>query len=149
MRNLSHDEIAHLLAGSHQAVLSVSRKERGPIAIPMSFLFEDGSFKMITSADSQHGRLMVGEGRASLTVHAEQNEPTLITQWYVFAEGPVRFTDENPEPILRRILVKDRGIEHIEGWMARATATVLPVAVLEPERLSGYMGENDLSEKDR
>ena len=149
MKTLTDDEITRLLSESHQAVLSVSRESRGPIAVPMSFLYEEGLFKMITYPGSQHGKLMQEHGRASLTVHDEQNDPTLITQWYVFAEGPIWFTEEDPEPLLRGILVKDRGREHIEEWMKQSMATVGPVAILRPERLSGYWGTSRITPKDR
>ena len=115
----------------------------------MSILYEDGLFKMITSPYSQHGRLIRERGRASLTIHHEQNEPELITQWYVFAEGPVRFTEDDPEPLLRKILRKDRGPEHLEEWTEKAMVSVEPVAVLDPIRLSGYWGANELSAKRR
>lgn len=144
MRRLSDTEIEIYLAGSHQAVLSLSRAKRGPVAIPMSFLFEDSRFWIITSPDSDHGRLMRSAGRATLTVHEEDNQPRTITQWYVTAEGPIQFVDTDPAALLRSILEKDRGTEFVDEWFTQSIQSVLPVAVLAPERLAGYIGVSRL-----
>ncbi|HSF86274.1 MAG TPA: hypothetical protein VLG28_11560, partial [Acidimicrobiia bacterium] len=107
-------------------------------AVPMSYHFGDGTFWMVTSPESLHGRLMVRRGRATMTVQFERCDGRSVHQWYVMAEGPVRFTDVDPLPHVRRILAKDRGAAHVDEWTAAAPAPGFLVAVLEPERLSGY-----------
>ncbi|MGD2060651.1 MAG: pyridoxamine 5'-phosphate oxidase family protein [Acidimicrobiia bacterium] len=137
-------EIARCLAGPWQAVLSVSRQDRGPLAVPMSYLYRDGEFLMITSPDSQHGRMMTTEGRATITVHHDEVSPGSVEQWYVTAEGRIRFTDEHPGELLRSILLKDRGPEFLEEWVRQSLPNATSVAVLEPERISGFYGVSRL-----
>lgn len=132
------ERIAERLGGSLQAVLSLSRTNRGPVAVPMSYHFTDGSFWMVTSPESLHGRLMIHRGRATMTVQHDACDGRVVDQWYVIAEGPVRFTDEDPHPHVRRILAKDRGAAHVDEWAAASPAPGFQVAVLEPARLSGY-----------
>ncbi len=144
MRPMNQAEIARCLAGPWQAVLSVSRQDRGPLAVPMSYLYRDGAFLMITSPDSQHGRLMTTAGRATITVHHDEISPGFVEQWYVTAEGPVRFTDEHPEELLRSIMLKDRGPEFLEQWVRQSLPTATSVAVLDPERISGFFGVSRL-----
>ena len=70
MGAMEPERIAELLEGPLQAVLSVSRRDRGPVAVPMSYHFGDGTFWMVTSPESLHGRLMVRRGRATVTASA-------------------------------------------------------------------------------
>lgn len=144
MREMTRDEIAECLAGSHQAVLSLSRDERGPIAIPMSYLYRDGRFWMITSPETDHGRLMSRNRRASITIHYDVVSGRRVEQWYVTAEGPVEFTNEDPEPFLRAIMEKDRGPALADEWTAHSLPAATIVAVLNPEKLTGYLGVSTL-----
>ena len=148
MRRMTDEEIAGHLAGSHQAVLSVNRDMRGPLAVPMSFLFADGRFAMVTSADSLHGRLMRSERRATLTIHDEAYPPGAVRQWYVMAEGPVAFSDDDAEPIVRAIIAKDRPGPDAAAWTERAIAGATQVAVLTPDTISGFAFEDSLSPSD-
>jgi nitroimidazol reductase NimA-like FMN-containing flavoprotein (pyridoxamine 5'-phosphate oxidase superfamily) len=141
---MSTQEIAERLAGPHQAVLSLSRVEHGPIAVPMSYLHRDDRFWMITSPDSQHGSLMRANGRATLTIHHDDVGARVVEQWYVTTEGPILFVDDDPEPLLRAILAKDRGAALVEEWTAQSLPTTTKVAVLTPQRLAGYIGVSRL-----
>ncbi len=138
MRSMSASEIDQRLAGPLQAVLSVSRINSGPLAVPMSYVYADQEFRMITSPDSQHGRVMRKTGRATMTIHHDEVGHRTVEQWYVMAEGPIRFTDDDPAPLLRAILVKDRGTRFGDEWTAQMLDNVTTMAVLIPERLSGY-----------
>ncbi len=146
MQRMADAEIEAHLAAPHQAVLSVNRDMRGPLAVPMSFLFRDGAFFMVTSPDSLHGRLMRSEGRATLTIHHEEYPPGRVSQWYIVAEGPVSFTNEDPEPIVRAVIAKDRPAADAPAWAARAAATATSVARLDPTSLSGHVFEAALDE---
>lgn len=145
MRAMTPAEITKRLAGPHQAVLSLSRVERGPLAVPMSYFHRDGHFWMITSPDSQHGKLMRRNGRATVTIHHDVVDGRVVEQWYVTAEGPIEFVDDDPEALLRAIMAKDRGERFADEWTAQSLPSVTTVAVLTPQRLAGYLGESRLS----
>jgi len=51
----------------------------------MSYHFTDGSFWMVTSPDSLHGRLMARRGRGTMTVQFEAGDGRRVYQWYVIA----------------------------------------------------------------
>jgi nitroimidazol reductase NimA-like FMN-containing flavoprotein (pyridoxamine 5'-phosphate oxidase superfamily) len=138
MDSLSLERIVELLDGPHQAVLSVSRTDKGPIAVPISYLFDGSRFVMVTSPSSLHGRILGKTGRATLTIQYEQCDGRTVYQWYVVAEGPVAFTDENPAPLIRSILAKDRGEEHADEWTIGGPPSNVKVTELVPVRLSGY-----------
>ena len=144
MSRLTEAQIAQYLAGPYQAVLSVNRDMRGPLAVPMSYLFEEGRFLIVTASDSLHGRLMRSTGRATLTIHAEEYPPGRLRQWYVTAEGPVVFTSRDPAPVVRAIIAKDRPPDDAEAWSERAVATMTQLAVLTPTSLDGHVFESSL-----
>lgn len=145
MGRLSEERIHDLLQGPHQAVLSVGRADKGPVAVPMSFFFDGERFSMVTSPTSLHGRLMTRAGRATLTIQYEQVDAGSVHQWYVMAEGPVEFTGADPTPHVRAILAKDRGPDHVDAWRAAEPALDARVAELVPERISGYEFRETLS----
>ena len=138
MDRMSPERIAEVLNGPLQAILAVNRADKGPLAIPMSYLFEGHRFVMVTSPDTVHGRLMLRHGRGTITVQFEACDGRSVHQWYVIAEGPVRFTEEDPRPFVRRILSKDRGESYADEWTARMGADDDTVAELLPARMSGY-----------
>jgi len=138
MTAMEAERMAQLLGGPHQAVLSVSRRDRGPVAVPMSYHFTDGAFYLVTSPDSVHGGLMSRTGRATMTVQFEACEGRTVDQWYVMGEGPIGFTNLDPRPHIRTILAKDRGADNVDEWTAAQPAPGVKVAVLQPERISGY-----------
>jgi nitroimidazol reductase NimA-like FMN-containing flavoprotein (pyridoxamine 5'-phosphate oxidase superfamily) len=138
MDSLSVERLGELLSGPHQAVLSVGRPDKGPIAVPMSYLFESDRFFMVTSPSSVHGRAMKRTGRATLTIQYERCDGPTVYQWYVMAEGRVAFTDADPAPLTRSILAKDRGERYADEWSTGAPPVNVTVAELMPQRLSGY-----------
>jgi hypothetical protein len=137
--------LVELLGGPHQAVLSVSREAKGPVAVPMSYHFSEGTFFMATSPESLHGRLMRQRGRATVTVQYANCDGFRVDQWYVMAEGPVRFSSEDPLPHIMAILVKDRGRGRVEEWRAAAPTAEIQLAVLKPERIAGYESTETLA----
>jgi nitroimidazol reductase NimA-like FMN-containing flavoprotein (pyridoxamine 5'-phosphate oxidase superfamily) len=138
MARLDTERITELLAGPHQAVLAVGRLTKGPLAVPISYHFTSGRFYMVTDPESLHGRLMVKRGRATLTVQFEAITERTAHQWYVIAEGPVAFSAEDPAPHVRAMLTKDRSEEWADRWAGDGPAADDRVAVLSPERLSGF-----------
>lgn len=146
MTRITESRIKELLDGPHQGVLSVSRNDKGPVAVPMSYLFRDDRFHLVTSPESLHSRLMSRAGRATITVQFEACDGRNVHQWYVMAEGPIDFTDLPPEPLVRAILAKDRGEEYADEWASGDSSPESRVAILQPEKLSGYEFRKSLDE---
>jgi hypothetical protein len=147
VETLPLQRIAELLDGPDQAVLSVSRPDKGPVAVPMSYVFDGTRFVMVTSPTSLHGRLMERTGRATLTIQYERCDGRSVFQWYVVAEGPVAFTDVEPRPFIRSILAKDRGEANADEWCAGDPPGDVRVAELLPDRLSGYEFRDALDDR--
>ena len=85
---MSSDEMTAFLHEEHIAILSISRPEAGPVAIPIWYEYREGKFFMSTEITSLHGRHMLRAGRATITVQQERQP-----YQYVSAEGSVRFLE--------------------------------------------------------
>jgi nitroimidazol reductase NimA-like FMN-containing flavoprotein (pyridoxamine 5'-phosphate oxidase superfamily) len=130
----------HLAQGGLMAVLSVSREGKGPIAVPLAFLWRAGQFLLMTPPDSLHGKHLRRTGRATVTIHHERLEGKEVDEWYVTAEGPVEFIERDAMPLAVRLLAKDRGPEYAEEWLEdmRPDLENNWVAALTPARVSGF-----------
>ncbi len=144
---MSASAIEDLLAGPHVAILSVSRTGRGPVAVPVWYEYSDGRFWFITARESLHGRLMLQTGQATLTVHSEDYAESHTVEEYVMAEGPIAFTEDDIRPVIHRLRRKYYAGARAAEWVNRPLDPVTlrqRVAVLKPERLSGYVWQESL-----
>jgi len=141
MPRMSRQEVdEHLARGGLMAILSVSRPDQGPIAVPLAYLWEDGRFLLMTPPESGHGKHMKRTGRATVTIHDERFAGNEVDQWYVMAEGTVEYTERDALPLARRLLTKDRGREYAVQWLEAMRPALENnwVAVLTPDRISGF-----------
>lgn len=141
MPRMTSEELdEHLARGGLMAVVSVSRPAKGPIAVPLAYLWEGGRFLLMTPPESLHGKHMQRTRRATVTVHSERVAGKEVDQWYVMAEGPVEFIERDALPLALTLLNKDRGSEYAEQWLEdmRPALENNWVATLTPARISGF-----------
>jgi PPOX class probable F420-dependent enzyme len=72
------------LADAHVGVLAVEEPGRGPLALPIWYLVDDGDVVMSIGAGSVKARLLEAAGRATLTIQTED-----APYKYASIEGPV------------------------------------------------------------
>jgi len=141
MPKMSVDEVEEFLALPLVPVLSVSRRDRGPVAVPLWYGYEEGVFSFITARDSVHGRLMEQTGRATLTFHDEDYGPRNTVERYVHAEGPVEFIDDDITPVVIAHRRRYYSGPNAEAWINEPLTDLnyrQNIAVLRPERMTGY-----------
>ena len=56
---MSDAEIEARLGGPHMCVFSVARIGKGPVAVPLAYVFRNGRFYLQSAPESLHGRLAV------------------------------------------------------------------------------------------
>ncbi|MCU1360218.1 MAG: pyridoxamine 5-phosphate oxidase-related, FMN-binding protein [Ilumatobacteraceae bacterium] len=81
---MSRDERDAFLADVHVGILAIDEPGRGPMAMPVWYLYENGEVVIGMGGDSLKARLLRAAGRATLTVQTE-----VAPYQYVSIEGPV------------------------------------------------------------
>ena len=89
---MTPEEREAFLAGVHVGVLAIEEPDRGPLALPVWYLYRDGEVRIDIDGASLKARLLAAARRATLTV---QNEA--LPYQYVSVEGPV-VLDDSPRP---------------------------------------------------
>jgi nitroimidazol reductase NimA-like FMN-containing flavoprotein (pyridoxamine 5'-phosphate oxidase superfamily) len=77
-------EREEFLAGVHVGILAIARQDKGPLALPIWYQYENGVVQIGMGGDSLKAKLLRAAGRATLTT--QQEEPPYK---YVSVEGPV------------------------------------------------------------
>ena len=91
---MTDEERDEFLRAVHVGILAIERKERGPLALPIWYQYEDGVILMGMSGDSLKARLLRDAGRATLTVQTETPP-----YQYVMATGPVSIDTDRRDDV--------------------------------------------------
>ena len=109
--SMTKEEREAFLADVHVAVLAVDEPGRGPLAMPVWYLYEDGQVLVWTEGRSVKAKLMRDAGRATLTV---QNEAAPYQ--YVTVEGPVT-VEPTPDRGEQEVAIRYLGPELGAWWI--------------------------------
>lgn len=115
------------LADVHVGILAVDEPGRGPLAMPIWYLYRDGQVEIGMDGGSLKARLLRAAGRATLTVQTEE-----APYRYVSVEGPVTIdpTSRDDLEMASRYLGPEFGAWYAEhNPSTEASVTVL----LRPE----------------
>ena len=128
---MTNDEREAFLADVHVGVLAVDEPSRGPLALPIWYLVEDGDVLIRISDGTLKHRLLVAAGRASMTVQDEAPPYK-----YLSVEGPVTLEPATDDAftMASRYLGEELG-----RWYADENASEDTVIVrLRPEHWRTY-----------
>jgi len=81
---MSEQERTDFLTDVHVGILAIARKDKGPLALPIWYQYEDGDVIIHMRGDSVKAKLLRAAGRATMTVQTET-----APYRYVSVEGPV------------------------------------------------------------
>src|SRR4051812_5496685 len=84
------EEREAFLADVHVGVLAIAEPDRGPFALPIWYVYEDGEVLANLDDETLKARLLRDAGRATLTVQTEA-----APYQYVSVEGPVEITSRS------------------------------------------------------
>ena len=112
--SMTKKEREQFLAGVHVGVFSVADKGRGPLTVPVWYLYEPGGEIAIwTGKDSRKARLLEQAGRFSFCVQDERPPYK-----YVSVEGPVTGVEQaSLEELVRPLAVRYLGAEAAESYL--------------------------------
>jgi PPOX class probable F420-dependent enzyme len=126
--NMSTEQREAFLAGLHVGILSIQRTDKGPLALPIWYQYEDGQVLIHMARESVKAKLLRRHGRATMTVQ-DETPPYR----YVMVEGPVTVAHEGRD-------ISSMAIRYLGDELGREYAADNPVtdesvvARLTPER---------------
>ena len=122
------DEREAFLAGVHVGILAIERNDKGPLALPIWYQYEDGDVVIGMGGDSLKARLLAKAGRATMTVQTETPP-----YQYVMVDGPVTISNEQRDDLsmASRYLGPELGKWYAETNPSTAASVVVR---LHPER---------------
>ena len=138
---MTRQECQDFLAGGHVGIVCVAEQGRGPLAVPVWYIYERGrnpsegdEVWISTGKDSRKVQLIKSAGRFSLCV---QNEAPPYK--YVSVEGPVTAievedTELHSRPLARRYLGQQGGDKYIADMLSDPQYVPGVVVYLRPER---------------
>jgi nitroimidazol reductase NimA-like FMN-containing flavoprotein (pyridoxamine 5'-phosphate oxidase superfamily) len=81
---MTEAEREEFLADVHVGILAIARKDKGPLALPIWYQYEDGDVIIGMGGNTLKAKLLRAAGRATMTVQTETPPYK-----YVSVEGPV------------------------------------------------------------
>lgn len=132
---MSEAERNAFLAEPRSAILSISQKGQGPLAMPVWYdQAPNGELYFLTQSSSRKGKLLFVGKRISLSVQRD-NSPYA----YVTAEGPITtiepYTLEGDlQPMASRYLGTEGGAAYVEGARESHDAKTSVKVSVRPER---------------
>jgi uncharacterized protein len=130
---MTKQEREAFLADVHVGIISIPEPGRGPLTVPVWYLYEPGGeLRIVTGRTSHKGRLLARSDRISLCA---QTEATPYK--YVSVEGPVvalevADLERDRRPLARRYMGPEMGDQYIEETRAEHADSVL--VRMRPER---------------
>jgi PPOX class probable F420-dependent enzyme len=126
--DMTEAEREAFLADLHVGILAIARNDKGPLALPIWYQYEDGDVIIGMDGDSVKAKLLRAAGRATMTVQTETPP-----YQYVMVEGPVTVAAEQRDDLsmATRYLGPELG-----AWYAQNNPSTerSVVARLRPER---------------
>jgi nitroimidazol reductase NimA-like FMN-containing flavoprotein (pyridoxamine 5'-phosphate oxidase superfamily) len=114
---MSRSEREQFLAAQHVGIVSVVEPGRGPLTLPIWYVYEPGGeVRFLTAATSRKAVLIRQAGRVSLCVQSETPP-----YQYVSVEGPVVIAEPDYERDVRPMAYRYLG-EQLGDWYLQATA---------------------------
>lgn len=131
---MTRSECQAFLAEPHVGIVSVQDPNRGPLTVPIWYLYEPGGeVVIITPPDSRKGLLMQVGTRIGFCVQTEDLPPK-----YVSVEGPIVSIDpadveRDVRPLTHRYLGKEIGDGYVDATRPDGTTPEVVIR-MRPER---------------
>jgi nitroimidazol reductase NimA-like FMN-containing flavoprotein (pyridoxamine 5'-phosphate oxidase superfamily) len=130
---MTREERETFLAGVHVGVLSIDESGRGPLSVPVWYLYEPGGdIIVVTRPEARKARLLVVGARVAFLVQSEEMPPKYVTtQGRVVSAEPADVT-RAVKPVVRKYLGADVGDAYVDNTRPNGTNEI--VVRIHPER---------------
>jgi nitroimidazol reductase NimA-like FMN-containing flavoprotein (pyridoxamine 5'-phosphate oxidase superfamily) len=127
---MSKTDRERFLADLHVGVVSMNRKDAGPLSAPIWYAYEDGVVWFTTGAESRKGKLMQLGERISLVAQTET-----APYQYVSVEGPIVAREAvDAERDIRPMAIRYLGEKHGNAYADASGAAGNILVKMQPEQ---------------
>lgn len=113
--SMTQEEREAFLAKAWVGIISIPEAGRGPLSVPVWYLYEPGGeVRIWTGRNTRKGHLLQDLPRISFCVQ----DPTPPYYKYVSVEGPVSIEPVDFERDVRALALRYFGAERVEGYLA-------------------------------
>ncbi len=121
------------LSGTHVGVLSVDEPGRGPLSVPVWYLYEPGGeIVVVTRPEARKARFMVAGARVAFCAQSEEMPPKYVTvQGRVTSAMPADVA-RDVKPVVRKYLGAEVGDAYVDNTRPDGTNEI--VVRIRPER---------------
>ena len=130
---MTRAEREEFLAGVHVGILSVDEPGRGPLSVPVWYLYEpDGEIVLVTRPQARKANLLTVGTRVAFCVQSEEMPPKYVSvQGAVVAAEPAEVA-RDLKPVVRKYLGAEVGDAYVDGTRPNGTDEV--VVRIRPRR---------------
>jgi nitroimidazol reductase NimA-like FMN-containing flavoprotein (pyridoxamine 5'-phosphate oxidase superfamily) len=130
---MTREEREGFLAGVHVGVVSVDEPGRGPLSVPVWYLYEPGGeIVLVTRPEARKARLLTAGARVSFLVQSEELPPKYVTiQGRVVSAAPADIA-RDVKPVVRKYLGAEVGDAYVDNTRPNGTNEI--VVRVRPER---------------
>jgi nitroimidazol reductase NimA-like FMN-containing flavoprotein (pyridoxamine 5'-phosphate oxidase superfamily) len=130
---MTREERETFLADVHVGVLSIDEPGRGPLSVPVWYLYEPGGeIVVVTRPEARKARLLVVGARVAFLVQSEEMPPKYVTiQGRVVSAAPADVA-RDVKPVVRKYLGTAVGDSYVDNTRPNGTNEI--VIGIHPER---------------
>lgn len=113
---MTREERTAFLAGVHVGVLTIDEPGRGPLSVPVWYLYEPGGdIVFVTRPEARKARLLVVGARVAFLVQSEELPPKYVTiQGRVVSAAPADIA-RDVKPVVRKYLGAEVGDAYVDS----------------------------------
>jgi nitroimidazol reductase NimA-like FMN-containing flavoprotein (pyridoxamine 5'-phosphate oxidase superfamily) len=130
---MTREERETFLAGVHVGVVTVDEPRRGPLSVPVWYLYEPGGdIVLVTRPEARKARLLATGARVAFLVQSEELPPRYVTiQGRVVSATPADVACD-VKPVVRKYLGAEVGDAYVDNTRPGGTNEL--VVRIRPER---------------
>ena len=130
---MTRDDREAFLAGLHVGILTVDEPGRGPLAVPVWYLYEPGGvIVVVTRPQARKACLLVAGARVAFCAQSEEMPPKYVTvQGRVVSAEPADVA-RDVKPVVRKYLGAEVGDAYVDNTRPNGTDEI--VVRIRPER---------------
>jgi len=130
---MTRDEREQFLAAVHVGILSADEPGRGPLSVPVWYVYEVGrEIVVVTRPEARKARLLGVGARVSFCVQSEDMPPKYVTIQGRVVAAEAADVDRDLKPIVRKYLGAEVGDAYVDNTRPNGTNEI--VVRIRPER---------------